>query len=62
MGSTLAFLAGRKIEGTRYTRVGRATVERINGRSMLGAKRFIIAPKPVFPGSDRLTTAPIASP
>jgi L-fucose mutarotase/ribose pyranase (RbsD/FucU family) len=55
---TLALLAGWNIEGRRYTRVGRATVERINGRTMVGAERLIVAPKPVFPGSDRLTRTP----
>lgn len=59
---TLALLAGWKLEGTRYTRVSRVAVERMNGRTMLGAQRFIIAPKPVFPGSDRFTRLPLVPP
>jgi hypothetical protein len=53
----VAFFAGWQGRESGYKAVSRDVVEEINLRTVNAAQRLMIAPKPVFPGSDRLTPA-----
>ena len=53
----LAFFAGWQSTGTRWLPASQQIVRQVNLRSMLSASRFLIAPKPDFPGADKLPSA-----
>jgi len=48
----IAFMAGWPSQGTRWRQAPRNIVEQMNYRAAMRASRFLIAPKPTFPGSD----------
>lgn len=48
----IAFMAGWLSTGTRWRQAPRNIVEQMNYRAAMRASRFLIAPKPDFPGSD----------
>lgn len=50
---TIALLAGGKLEGISWIRAPERLVKQLNVRTAIRAS-FLIAPKPTFPGSDKL--------
>lgn len=54
---TVAFFATWGGDGYQYAAAPSSFVEQINIRSRVSAQRFLIAPKPAFPGSDKLELA-----
>jgi hypothetical protein len=53
----LALFAGWQSKGTRWLPASQRIVKQVNLRSMLSASRFLVAPKPDFPGADKLPSA-----
>jgi hypothetical protein len=53
----LAFLAVWQSKGTQWLPASERIVKQVNLRSMLSASRFLVAPKPDFPGADKLPSA-----
>jgi hypothetical protein len=50
----IAFIAGWLSQGTRWRQAPRKIVEQMNYRAAMRASRFLIAPKPTFPGVEHI--------
>ncbi len=54
MSRDVAFMAGWLSQGTRWRQAPRKIVEQMNYRAAMRASRFLIAPRPTFPGADEI--------
>ena len=54
LSRNIAFFAGWKMKGRRWLRASESVVEKINCRTACLASRELIAPKRIFPGSEKI--------